>query len=127
MAHVHPEHHITRICRFAHPVAGQTGSGKTHTLIGVTERAEGSGVLPRAVKVLWQGIAASEQPCTFAVSLSAAEIYCERIRCNRARCYPLLQRNLLGCELLPSASALSYISLTVLVPVIFDVRLSCIR
>ena len=29
----------------------------------------------------WQGIAASQGPCTFSVALSAAEIYCERIRC----------------------------------------------
>jgi len=60
-------------------VAGQTGSGKTHTLIG-TESAEGRGVLPRAVEVLWRSIAASEQQRSFAVSLTAAEIYCERIR-----------------------------------------------
>ena len=59
--------------------AGQTGSGKTHTLIG-TETNEGRGVLPRAVEVLWRSIAASEQQCSFAVSLTAAEIYCERIR-----------------------------------------------
>ncbi len=60
-------------------MAGQTGSGKTHTLIG-TESAEGRGVLPRAVEVLWRSIAVSEQQCSFAVSLTAAEIYCERIR-----------------------------------------------
>ena len=37
-------------------------------------------MLPRAVEVLWSSIAASDQPCGFAVSLTAAEIYCERIR-----------------------------------------------
>ena len=37
-------------------------------------------MLPRAIEVLWHGIAVSDQPSKFAVSLSAAEIYCERIR-----------------------------------------------
>ena len=73
---------IQPVARAPRPTcAGQTGSGKTHTLVGVCGDEAQAGVVPRAAQALCQGIAASAQACTFAVSLSATEIYCERIRC----------------------------------------------
>lgn len=60
----------------------QTGSGKTHSLIGSMAETAQQGIIPRAVKELATGIAAlqSVSRCSFQVTLSAVEIYCEKIR-----------------------------------------------
>eukprot|EP01025_Chloroclados_australasicus_P068801 TRINITY_DN9591_c0_g1_i2.p1 TRINITY_DN9591_c0_g1~~TRINITY_DN9591_c0_g1_i2.p1 ORF type:complete len:416 (-),score=33.14 TRINITY_DN9591_c0_g1_i2:151-1398(-) len=57
---------------------GQTGSGKTHTLIGEIHDEEQQGIVPRAVRLLSEGII--ENDSGYAVDISVIEIYCEKIR-----------------------------------------------
>ncbi|KAK9806816.1 hypothetical protein WJX72_003710 [[Myrmecia] bisecta] len=59
---------------------GQTGSGKTHTLLGDISNPVDKGIVPRAVSELARGIAATKAACSFSVTLSVVEIYCEKIR-----------------------------------------------
>ena len=56
---------------------GQTGSGKTHSLLGSKDHP---GIVPRAVAALAAGFARGADGATFTVSLSALEIYNERVR-----------------------------------------------
>ena len=57
----------------------QTGSGKTHTVIGDLNNPDLCGIVPRAVQQIFHGEeTSSKYSCT--VSVSAVEIYCERVR-----------------------------------------------
>eukprot|EP00210_Caulerpa_lentillifera_P004805 g4587.t1 len=58
---------------------GQTGSGKTHTLIGNVEDEEKRGVAPRAISELVGAVAKDEYSSELSITVSSAEIYCERI------------------------------------------------
>jgi Cdc6-like AAA superfamily ATPase len=62
---------------------GQTGSGKTYTMAGIEEKLgrdvyisdETEGIIPRAVRYLWQAMATRED--NFYVKASFTEIYNE--------------------------------------------------
>ena len=57
---------------------GQTGSGKTHSVMGVLSGDEEQlGLLPRAVRHIFEGIVANESCVEFSVSCSYLEIYKE--------------------------------------------------
>lgn len=72
---------------------GQTGSGKTHTLIGKADRfayycvaligdVENEvkrGVAPRAISELVIALSKDASTCELSITISSAEIYCERI------------------------------------------------
>jgi hypothetical protein len=60
---------------------GQTGSGKTHSVMGVLGAEEAQlGLLPRAVRQLFDAIVADTSGAEFAVSCSYLEIYKEAVR-----------------------------------------------
>jgi kinesin family protein 5 len=60
---------------------GQTGSGKTHTITGALGDEDAEGVLPRAVRHIFEGIASNaDSGSEFAVSCSYLEIYKEVVR-----------------------------------------------
>ena len=55
----------------------QTGSGKTHSTVGKIGDENEAGLLPRAVRHIFEGLCATEGPSEFAVSCSYLEIYKE--------------------------------------------------
>ena len=55
----------------------QTGSGKTHSVVGTVGDEKEAGLLPRAVRHVFEGLCATEGPSEFAVSCSYLEIYKE--------------------------------------------------
>lgn len=55
----------------------QTGSGKTHSTVGKIGDEKEAGLLPRAVRHIFEGLCATEGPSEFAVSCSYLEIYKE--------------------------------------------------
>ena len=55
----------------------QTGSGKTHSVVGKIGDETEAGLLPRAVRHVFEGLCATEGPSEFAVSCSYLEIYKE--------------------------------------------------
>merc|ERR1719272_1252743 len=59
---------------------GQTGSGKTHSVIGAVDDEAEAGLLPRAVRHIFEAICADEGGTEFAVSCSYLEIYKEVVR-----------------------------------------------
>jgi hypothetical protein len=63
---------------------GQTGSGKTHTMLGpggeIGEDASEWGLCPRAVRAVFEHVAAQDEDVEFAIVVSFVEIYMERIR-----------------------------------------------
>ena len=60
---------------------GQTGSGKTHSVMGVLHGDdEQLGLLPRAVRQIFESIVADTSGAEFAVSCSYLEIYKEAVR-----------------------------------------------
>ena len=59
---------------------GQTGSGKTHSVIGSVDSDAEAGLLPRAVRHIFEGIVANESCVEFSVSCSYLEIYKEVVR-----------------------------------------------
>jgi hypothetical protein len=63
---------------------GQTGSGKTHTMLGpggeIGEDASEWGLCPRAVRAVFEHVAAQDEDVEFTIVVSFVEIYMERIR-----------------------------------------------
>ena len=59
---------------------GQTGSGKTHSMIGDVDDEAQCGLLPRAVRRVFEAIVADESAAEFAVTCSYVEIYKEVVR-----------------------------------------------
>ena len=57
----------------------QTGSGKTHTVIGDISDPDMSGIVPRAVGMIFDEHS-TDAKFSRSVSVAAVEIYCERIR-----------------------------------------------
>ena len=55
----------------------QTGSGKTHSVVGKIGDEKEAGLLPRAVRHVFEGLCATEGPSEFAVSCCYLEIYKE--------------------------------------------------
>lgn len=61
---------------------GQTGAGKTHTLFGSSSFDDGAGIAPRALSALCRAlVAAGGAPAGASLTLSAVEIYCDKVRC----------------------------------------------
>ena len=58
-------------------LGSQTGSGKTHSTVGKIGDENEAGLLPRAVRHIFEGLCATEGPSEFAVSCSYLEIYKE--------------------------------------------------
>jgi len=60
---------------------GQSGSGKTFTMLGpdIIDDVD-AGVLPRAIRAIFQGVHESPESMSFTVRISCVEIYMERIR-----------------------------------------------
>ena len=59
---------------------GQTGSGKTHSIMGDVSSDREAGVLPRAVRHIFESICADTSGSEFVVSCSYLEIYKESVR-----------------------------------------------
>lgn len=61
---------------------GQTGSGKTHSVMGASggDGSEESGLLPRAVRHIFEAICNDSSGAEFAVTCSYLEIYKEAVR-----------------------------------------------
>ena len=57
---------------------GQTGAGKTHTLSNIQPQAVG--LIPRAISEIFQAIARCPPMCSYSVSMSYLQIYCEMIQ-----------------------------------------------
>ncbi|CCW61333.1 unnamed protein product [Phytomonas sp. EM1] len=54
---------------------GQTGSGKTYSITGGTESYDERGIIPRALGLIYDGVAKRQQECFWNVSVSYLQIY----------------------------------------------------
>lgn len=58
---------------------GQTAAGKTHTMEGKPDSEETRGLIPRAVKALFDGVASADPSIEFLIKVSFVELYMEKI------------------------------------------------
>jgi kinesin family protein 5 len=58
---------------------GQTGAGKSFTMFGSLGDPDQQGIIPRAVKLMFERIMGATNNCEFTISCSYLEVYKEEV------------------------------------------------